>query len=326
MSAALNPLTCHLPEIRARIAAAARDWEWPELEEQIARHLTRTRLPAHVMLPVASAAAAGGEPGRALSTAAAYGLLIVAMRWFDDVQDRDRDESLWQAVGPDRAVNMAAAALSAAWQALAEDPALPPAASRAFGRHTLALARGQDLDLQGGVARTLNDYWELMRRKTGASLALGCEVGALAARPDRPAAAQACSRFGAHMGVLLQILDDLDGVFHPDGAGDLRSGKATLPVLYGLAIDHRDRDELADIVHGGRLAQNSERVVAILESIDTREFLVWSAFEERRQAIACLGDLPAADCTAMHAGRDALLAFSDSLLVGWEDLSSRRRA
>ena len=125
------------------------------------------------------------------------------------------------------------------------------------------------------------------------------------------------------MGVLMQILDDLDGTFHPDGIGDLRAGKVTLPVLYGLAIDHPVRDELAEIVHGGRLAQHNERVQVILESIDTREFLVWSAFEERKQAITCLQELPATAGEEMQAGRDALIAFADSLMAGWENLLER---
>lgn len=319
----LNPLTRFLPEIRARLAAVACACEWPEFELQITRHLTQTSLPPHVMLPIASAAAIGGEPWRALSVSTACGLLIVSMRWFDDAQDLDRQESLWGELGSGRAINMASMALSAAWRALAEDEELPRAALGAFGKHTVALARGQDLDLQGGVARTLDDYWQLMRGKTGAALALGCEVGALAARPDNPQAANACARFGTHMGVLLQILDDLDGTFHPDGVGDLRAGKVTLPVLYGLAIDHPARDELAKIVHGGRLAQHGERVQVILESIDTREFLVWCAFEERKEAITCLWELPATEDKEMQAGRDALIAFADSLMVGWESLLER---
>jgi geranylgeranyl pyrophosphate synthase len=275
------------------------------------------------MLPIASAAAVGGAARRALPVATACGLLSVAMRWFDDAQDRDREESLWRELGSGRAVNMAATALSVAWRELAGNGELPEVALQAFGKHSIALARGQDMDLQGGMARTLNDYWRLMQGKTGAALSLACEVGALAACPDNLAAAETCSRFGTHMGVLLQILDDLDGTFHPDGIGDLRAGKVTLPVLYGLAVDHPARDELAKIVQRGSLAQHSEQVVQILELIDTREFLVWSAFEERKQAISCLQGLPATISDERQAGLDALTAYADLLMVGWETLLDR---
>jgi geranylgeranyl pyrophosphate synthase len=319
----INSLTRYYSDIRAHLSTMANACEWPEFQRQIERYITHTSLPPHVILPIACASTVGGNPQHALSAAAACGLLIVSMRWFDDVQDRDRQESLWSEIGAGRAINMAAAALSAAWYTLARDEELPRAALIAFGKYTIELAHGQDIDLKGGVACTLDDYWRLMRGKTGAALALGCEVGALAACPNNTADAEACGRFGAHLGVLLQILDDLDGAFHPDGIGDLQAGKITLPVLYGLAIDHPARNELAGIVYGGQLAQFGKRVLAILESIDTREFLVWSAFEERRLALACLRDIPEGSGGNVQSGRNALTAFADSLLVGWEDLLAR---
>jgi len=315
----LNPLTRYFADIRVRLTEMTIAYGWPEFELQIERHLTHTNLPSHVILPIASAAAVGGNPRHALSVATACGLLTVSMRWFDDVQDHDRKESLWEDLGYGRAVNMAAAALSAAWHILSEDEELPKKALDAFGKQMISLARGQDLDLQGGVAPTLDEYWDLMRGKTGAALAFGCELGALAGSSN-DSLAKTCSRFGEHLGVLVQILDDLDGAFHPNGIGDLHAGKVTLPVLYGLAINHPSQDELANIVHGGHLSQNGDRVLEILKSIDTREFLIWCAFEERKQALACLGELPAMEGEDVCAGRDALIAFADSLMVGWEDL------
>ncbi|HEX6045674.1 MAG TPA: polyprenyl synthetase family protein [Pyrinomonadaceae bacterium] len=318
MSDQFNPLTRFFPDIRERIDALARACEWPEFERQIARHLTHTQLPPHVILPLASAAAVSGEPEKALSVAAACGFLIAATRWFDDVQDRDREESLWREVGSGRAVNMAATALTVAWQALVEES---KEARHAFGRYTIALACAQDLDLMSGAARTIDDYWQLMRGKTGAALALACEAGALAARADRTDEAELCGTFGEHLGVLMQILDDLDGVFRPDGIGDLAAGKVTLPVLYGLAIDHEAREELDEIVHCGLLPACGERVLAILNTIDTREFLVWNALEERRQALECLDRLPPVQDETTEQGRDALRAFADLLVVDWEELS-----
>jgi geranylgeranyl diphosphate synthase type I len=323
MTNQLNRLTAFLPEVRESIDAAARACAWPEFEAQIARHLTRTTLPPHVILPIASAAAVGGEPRRALPVAVACAYLIVSMRWFDDAQDRDRPESLWSELGMGRAVNMATTALTTAWQVLVENNNLSNEPLRAFGKHCIALGRGQDLDLAGGLPQTLDDYWRIMRGKTGAALALGCEVGVLAACPHNRAGASICGRFGQHMGVLMQILDDLDGVFAPDGIGDLRSGKITLPVLYGLAIDHGAREELAEIVRGGRLSFCADRTRTILESIDTREFLVWCAFEERKQALALLEDLPPMEGEMVQDGRKALRAFGDFLMAGWEELLKR---
>jgi geranylgeranyl diphosphate synthase, type I len=317
-----HPLTALYPEIRACLATQAEACGWPDFAEQIARHLTRARLPIHLLLPPASAAAVGGEARRAVPAAAACGFLIVAMRWFDDLADRDRTDSLWQEVGAGRATNLAAAALTVAWRTLAEGTAAPAAALRAFGELTVELARGQDADLAGG-ARTLDEYWRMMRSKTGAALALACRVGALAARPDAPEAADACGRFGAHLGTAMQILDDLDGTFHPDGRGDLAAGKVTLPVLYGLAADHPGRGELADLVAGGRLAAEAGRARALLDATDTRELLAWAALEEHRQGLACLAELPEPASDEARAGRDALEAFADALVADWEELLRR---
>jgi geranylgeranyl pyrophosphate synthase len=215
---------------------------------------------------------------------------------------------------------MAATALTVAWRVLSKDTALSAAVLQAFGRHTVALAHGQDSDLQGGVVQTIDDYYRLMRCKTGAALALACEAGALAANPNDLPGANACCCFGEHMGVLLQILDDLDGTFHPNGVGDLRAGKATLPVLYGLAIDHPARAELEEIVRSEHLSVSAYRVLEILEAIDTREFLVWCAFEERKQALSYLKGLTARATDATPVNCEGLTAFADMLMVGWESL------
>ena len=324
-----NSLASYLPDIRTRLSVISKASEWPEFERQIESHLVHTKLPVHLILPLACAAAIGGDPRKAISTATSCAFLLVAMRWFDDLQDRDRNESLWKEIGPGRALNMASAALNISWKTLADDETLPRAALQAYGKHTAALARGQDLDLQENSVQTMNDYWRLMRGKTGASLALACEVGALSACPDNSEMAAVCARFGTHMGVLMQILDDLDGTFRPIGIGDLRAGKTTLPVLYGLAIDHEARAELANIVHTGGLANNAGRVKTILDSIDTREFLVWCAFEEHKQAINCLQELPSIKSDDERNGRDALLVYANLLMTGWENLldkSSQERS
>lgn len=318
MNSGLETLSGLYPEIGAGVEAAARRTVWPEFEREVARHLCQTRLPPHVMLPPASAQAVGGAPASAMTVAVACAFLVLSMRWFDDAEDRDREASLWNELGTGRAVNMAAAALSVAWSVLAEDQRLPPDVLRVFGRHTQVLAQGQDRDLRGGIPETLDDYWHLMRAKTGDAISLACESGALAARPDDPAGAAMCARFGVHMGVAMQILDDLDGAFDPEGIGDISAGKATLPVLYGLAVAHPGRAELHDILASGQLSERAARTREILEAIDTREFLVWSAFDERKQALACLDALDAereGDC-------GGLAAFTDLIMQGWESLLS----
>jgi geranylgeranyl pyrophosphate synthase len=256
-----------------------------------------------------------------VTAAAACGFLVAAFRWFDDAQDRDRDDALWARIGAGRATNLAAAALTLAWRTLAEDAATPRSALAAFGEHTVELARGQDRDLAGRPA-SLDDAWRTIEEKSGAAMALACRLGVLAALDD-PALAEPCARFGRHLGTAAQVLDDLDGAFHPYGRGDLTTGKVTLPVLFGLAADHPAREELRAIVDGGRLAAEAVRVRAVLEAIDTREVLLWNALAERRRGLAALAELPEAPGETAAAGRDALLAFADGLVADGEALLVR---
>jgi hypothetical protein len=90
-----------------------------------------------------------------------------------------------------------------------------------------------------------------------------------------------------------------------------------------LNTEHAGRIELETIVRGGQLAAGEDRVRAILEDIDTREFLVWCAFEERNRGLVCLSKLPELRTVSACVGRDALAGFADALLVGWEDLLAR---
>jgi geranylgeranyl diphosphate synthase type I len=319
-----NPLTAFYQEIRARLAAAAGRCGWPALEAEVERHLTAVELPPTLLLPIASAAAAGGDPARAVTAAAACGFLVASFRWFDDVQDRDRDDALWARLGTGRATNLAAAALTLAWRALAEDEATPRSALAAFGDYTVELARGQDRDLAGRAA-SLDDGLRTIEEKSGAAMALACRLGVLAALDDQ-GRAEPCARFGRHLGTTVQLLDDLDGAFHPYGLGDLATGKVTMAVLYGLTADHSARAELRAIVDGGRLAAEAGRVRAILEVIDTREFLLWSALEERRRALAALAELPRFPGETAAAGRDALSALADGAVADGEALLARPEA
>lgn len=305
-SVPVNPLTSYYAPVRAEIVRLAAS-SWPELSDEILRHLTRCRLPTSVALPLGACAAAGGDPQRAVSTAAGFGLLHLAVRWFDDLQDKDRDDGLWRRVGFDRTVNFAAAVMALAWQALAEDPALPRSVLAELARACVATARGQDIDLCSGEM-TLARYWALIDGKTGAGLAFAARAGCLIAGGDELRLA-ALDQFGVHAGRLVQMLDDLEGVFVPDGVSDLAAGKITLPVLYGLS--HPEiADELRALVDAGRLGEEA-RVRELLDRVDTRAFVLWAALEQRDFALARLAE--ATDAASPHgeAGRAMLAAQVD---------------
>lgn len=92
-------------------------------------------------------------------------------------------------------------------------------------------------------AITLEDYLEIVKRKTASLFHTGARVGAYLAGAA-PSLIDETDRYGLNMGIAFQMIDDiLDVVGHPDLLGkptgmDLRDGNPALPII--LAIHNGD--------------------------------------------------------------------------------------
>jgi len=101
--------------------------------------------------------------------------------------------------------------------------------------------------LQGHFNRnrdvTIDDYVEIVKRKTASLFHTGAKIGAYLAGANS-ALIDETERYGLNMGIAFQMVDDvLDVVGHPDLLGkptgmDLRDGNPALPIL--LAIKNGD--------------------------------------------------------------------------------------
>ncbi|MDH3446177.1 MAG: polyprenyl synthetase family protein [Deltaproteobacteria bacterium] len=104
-------------------------------------------------------------------------------------------------------------------------------------------------------AVTLNNYVEIVKRKTASLFETGCKVGAYMAGA-KPAVVKEAETYGLNMGIAFQIVDDvLDVVGHVDLLGkptgmDLRDGNPSLPIILALedtvvreAFERSDPDE-----------------------------------------------------------------------------------
>ena len=113
------------------------------------------------------------------------------------------------------------------------------------------LCRGQVLELQHlfDIARGEEGYESTIEGKTAALFATSCRIGGMVARVPDPTL-DALTRFGRHLGMCFQIVDDvLDLTASKDALGkpagqDLLEGVYTLPVIYAL----RDSPELRVIL------------------------------------------------------------------------------
>jgi geranylgeranyl pyrophosphate synthase len=90
---------------------------------------------------------------------------------------------------------------------------------------------------------TLEDYVEIVKRKTASLFQTGAKVGAYLAGAG-PAMVEETERYGLNMGIAFQIVDDiLDVVGHVELLGkptgmDLRDGNPSLPIILALRDGH----------------------------------------------------------------------------------------
>ncbi len=203
-------------------------------------------------LVLATCAALGGDEDAALPVAVGVELLHESFLVHDDVQDG----SPRRRGGPSLPAQWGVGLALCVGDLLAvEAAAALRDAARVMGRRgqqvmdevDTAVRRtieGQAIELGWEHDRRLDvteaDYLEMVLHKTAwYSVVLPCRLGALVARD--PAPPERFLRFGAYLGAVLQIGDDLLGllgageVTGKDSADDVLEGKRTLPVIHCLA-------------------------------------------------------------------------------------------
>lgn len=124
----------------------------------------------------------------------------------------------------------------------------------------------QNLD-RGRVA-TEEDYWRRVEAKTGFFLEMSCRMGAMASGADTKTVA-VLSRYGHHIGLAYQVVDDLlDWVADPGKLGkavgeDVAIGIYTLPIIHALSQEAY-REPLQDLLQGVDRAGSIDAIRRIL--------------------------------------------------------------
>ena len=283
---------------------------------------------------LASCAAHGGDPARALAPAAALELFQNWVLVHDDIEDdsevRRGLPALHRAVGVPVALNVGDAMHVYMWQALLAlrgDAGFDADAIRdEFVRVIHRTAEGQHLDLtwvaEGRFAIGEADYLQMVTLKTSWYTVIGpLRIGAFtAAHAPHPAYETA----GARLGAAFQIRDDvlnLDpaAATGKEFAGDLYEGKRTLVLAHLFA--HATRDEAAEAearLAKPRPAKTADDAGWLLSLIDRHGSLAYAQGIAEREANAALADLR--DAFAGLPGRGA----ADALLDAFADLVRRR--
>lgn len=279
-------------------------------------------------LCMAACAAYGGSYGDGLPFAAALELLHNAFLVHDDIQDgspvRRGRAALHVEYGTPLALNAGDALAARANAAFLEaarrwPPEVATALLEGWDRMTRETLEGQALDLGWQHHDVLDvsaeDYLDMCAKKTAwyttiQPLAIGAILGS-----GEPAIERETFQFGWHLGLLFQLINDLDGVREDVEKSDIEEGKRTLLVIHLLGeLPPADRSKFARIMRA-RYSPRPTDVEWVRDRMDKRGTIAYvescvsalaaAAISEAEYAF---GSLPASDA------RDLLLSVTAYVL------------
>ena len=178
--------------------------------------------------------------------------------------------------------------------------------SKQFNKAALAICEGQQLDTDFETSDdvTIEDYIEMIRKKTAVLLGVSLEIGALiggASRED----AKRLYQFGEQFGISFQIQDDLLDAFGDQEkvgkqtGGDILQGKKTY--LYLKALDLLEGQEKLDFID----AYSSKDELGKVEKIKAK-FKSIGADEYSRQLRDAYHDLAFSHLNQSHHNQEAI--------------------
>ncbi|TLS47955.1 polyprenyl synthetase family protein [Streptomyces montanus] len=251
-------------------------------------------------LAVLSAQAAGAAPEVGVPGAVAVELVHNFSLLHDDLMDGDEQrrhrDTVWKVHGPAQAILVGDALFALANEILLELGTVEAGrATRRLTTATRALIDGQaqDISYEHRDRVTVAECLEMEGNKTGALLACACSIGAvLGGADDRTA--DTLEKYGYHLGLAFQAVDDLLGIWgDPEATGkrpwsDLRQRKKSLPVVAALAAGGPASERLGQLLAEDAKSTEFESFseeefaarAALIEEAGGRE---WTAQEARRQ-------------------------------------------
>lgn len=166
------------------------------------------------LLPGLCCQAAGGKPEFATEISAAWLMIYLAGHLVDSVEDDDKVEEIDALGGPGSAINVANGYFLSAALMLNELSKNESAKSQVnqisadFYNTILEMASGQHWDIRYPYL-TLKQWWRVAEAKTGSFFSLACRSGAMLGSDEAKRVA-ALSDFGFHLGLMLQVHDDIE--------------------------------------------------------------------------------------------------------------------
>jgi geranylgeranyl diphosphate synthase type I len=257
------------------------------------------------LLGLLAYASIAGEHARALPGAAAVELGHNFSLVHDDIEDGDLERrhrpTLWTVRGIPQAINTGDTLFSLSRIALHRltdlgfSDAKVLRLMRLYDETCLALCEGQYIDIAASESDTLlsvDEYFDMIGRKTAALVAASIEAGALLATDDE-AVISRYRAFGWDLGIAFQLNDDLLGIWGAEpstgkAASDVAHKKQTLPILYAVErAGPADRARLLELYAApSRSEAEVAEFIGILERLGARDHTRREALRYRDEALA----------------------------------------
>jgi len=239
------------------------------------------------VLCLAAAEACGGETSDALAPACAVELMHTYSLVHDDLPAMDDDDlrrgrpTCHKVYGEGMAVLCGDALLTEAFLVLSETPPTKRYGTRQYIAEfaetggSRKLIGGQVMDLEGeGKKLTKRELVRIHEAKTAALLTASLRLGAMTANAT-PAKLDALTRFGHHLGLAFQVIDDIldvtqsTEVLGKTAGKDQAVEKATYPAIIGLAASRKEAAKLTKAAMDalkplGKKAARLEKIAAHL--------------------------------------------------------------
>jgi geranylgeranyl diphosphate synthase type I len=234
-------------------------------------------------LAVLSAEAAGADAAAGVPGAVAVELVHNFSLLHDDVIDGDRERrhrpTVWALYGVGPAVLVGDALVTLGNQVLLEHGPAGAAACAELNDAVAAMIGGQadDTAFEGRADVGIEECLGMVAGKTGALLSCAAAIGAVLAGAPAPVV-DSLHRYGAHLGVAFQAVDDILGIWgDPERTGkprgnDLSTRKKSLPVVFALGADEPGAHHLRRLLLNGPLdAEAVARATELVEGCGGRQ-------------------------------------------------------
>ena len=243
------------------------------------------------ILPQLCSQLVGGDIRKCLPATAAWILSDLSSDIFDDVQDRDGKNRVWNQWQPHVAISVGLALLFAAQRCLAhvEKPHNAKAEiSRRWADTGMLAAQAQSFCQSNPP--TIKRYIEQLVTKSGTIFSTIAWTGAYIGAGASTELA-AIEEYGLNLGILIQLRDDCRDMTSHQLLGDLQRGEFTLPVLHGLQQkQHTLHSRLTSLCFSQELLseESSSTIIGILDEMQAFSFTLRVADVYRAKAVSAL--------------------------------------